>query len=65
LIEPGKATASRQAWRSTQAPSGTIRPLSSASGTNSAGATIPRVGCCQRNSASSPLMALLSRLTSG
>ena len=36
----------------TQRPIGTIRPRSSASGMNSIGGTRPRVGCCQRSSAS-------------
>ena len=37
---------------------GTISPVSSAIGMNSAGDTIPRSGCRQRNSASNPLTSL-------
>ena len=43
-----------QAWRRTQPPSGTIRPVSSASGMNSIGGTMPRVGWRQRTRASAP-----------
>ena len=50
--------ATRVAWRqavsSTHRPSGTIRPVSSASGMNDSGGTRPRTGCCQRTSASKP-----------
>ena len=45
---------SRQAWASTQRPSGTIWPVSSATGMNSAGTIMPRSGCFQRMSASTP-----------
>ena len=47
-------TASRQACVSIQSPSGTIRPLCSASGMNCAGDTDPIVGCTQRASSSAP-----------
>ncbi len=44
------------AWRvasvSTHRPISTMAPLSSASGMKSVGGTGPRVGCCQRSSAS-------------
>ncbi|MOA05865.1 hypothetical protein D3C78_1254750 [compost metagenome] len=44
----------RQASRSTQAPIGLIRPVSSASGMKRAGDTSPRCGWRQRISASTP-----------
>src|SRR5690349_3205121 len=47
----------RHASRSTQPPSGTMSPVSSASGMKSPGATMPRWGCCQRKSASAPQRA--------
>ena len=50
---PLDAPAGRRA-RSTQRPSGTIRPVSSASGMNASGRTRPRCGCIQRTSASTP-----------
>ena len=40
----------------TQLPSGPISPERSASGMNEPGITRPWVGCCQRNSASMPVM---------
>ncbi|MCY1446495.1 hypothetical protein D9M71_630690 [compost metagenome] len=45
----------RQASRSSQSPTWAIRPSSSSTGTNSAGAISPRRGCCQRSSASAPV----------
>ena len=57
--------ASRQAWLSTHSPSGTISPISSASGMNSAGDTRPRSGWRQRSSASKPTMAWRSRSICG
>ena len=57
--------ATRTAWRhacsSAHTPSGTMRPVSSASGTNSIGATRPRSGCSQRISASKPTSVPWSR----
>ena len=53
-----QTTARRQASRSTQVPSGTIRPVSSASEMNSPGPSRPRSGCCQRTSASRPTIVL-------
>ena len=53
-----QARACRQAVSSTQRPIGMIRPVSSASGMNDSGGTRPRVGCCQRTSASSPTIRL-------
>ena len=48
----------RRAWAqassSTHAPSRSTSPVSSASGMKPAGATSPRLGCCQRTSASNP-----------
>ena len=52
---PG-AHLARRPGRSTHSPSGTIRPVSSASGMNSSGGTSPCSGCCQRSSASTPTM---------
>ena len=48
------STTCRQARSSTQRPSGTTRPVSSASGMNASGLTRPRCGCIQRTSASTP-----------
>ena len=57
------------AWRHavsrTHRPSGMIRPVSSASGMNASGGTRPRVGCCQRTSASKPTISVLSSVTIG
>ena len=50
----GQVAASAQAVRSTQSPSSLIRPVSSATGMNSAGEIMPRSGWRQRNSASQP-----------
>ncbi len=49
-----QAAAVRQASRSTQAPISPMRPRSSATGTKRLGGTAPRVGDCQRSSASKP-----------
>ena len=46
--------ASSQARPIAQRPTGTISPISSSSGTNSAGKTTPRSGWFQRSSASTP-----------
>ena len=51
-----QAAAWRQAVCSTQRPSGTITPLSSATGMNSAGLTGPSSGQVQRVSTSRPVM---------
>ena len=65
----GRDRRQRAAWRQavsrTQRPSGTISPVSSASGMNAIGGTRPRVGCCQRTSASNPTTASVSRSTIG
>ena len=45
----GSAESARQAWSSTQRPSGTTMPVSSASGMNSDGGTRPRSRCSQRD----------------
>ena len=59
---PGTGVRQRApAGRPSRAPSGrsaTIRPVSSASGMNDSGGTSPRVGCCQRTSASKPTIRL-------
>ena len=44
----------RQAASSTQAPIGSMRPVSSASGMNWPGGMMPRTGSFQRSSASTP-----------
>ena len=62
---PGHPTASRQARWSTHSPSGTISPVSSATGMKAAGGTGPRTGWVQRISASSPVTRSPSRSTSG
>ena len=51
-------TASRQARRNTHSPSGTIRPVSSATEMKWPGAILPCTGWCQRTSASEPHCAL-------
>ena len=51
--------------RAPTSPIGTTRPVSSASGMNSAGAISPRSGCCQRSSASAPTQRASERLTIG
>ncbi|MPN57089.1 hypothetical protein SDC9_204783 [bioreactor metagenome] len=51
-----QALACWQALRRTRSPSGRMRPVSSAIGMNSAGETIPRSGCSQRTSASTPVI---------
>jgi hypothetical protein len=40
----GQVAASRHAWRSTHSPIWLMSPVSSATGMNSAGGTMPRVG---------------------
>ena len=61
----GQRAHSMQAWRSTQSPISTIRPISSATGMNSAGEIMPRSGCGQRSSASQVEMRLVCMLNSG
>jgi len=48
-----------QACRSTHSPSGTINPVSSATGMNCSGEIRPRTGWCQRTSASKPTISPL------
>ena len=60
LMSSGQVAASAQAVVSTHSPSWLIRPVSSATGMNSAGEIMPRSGWCQRSSASQPVI-LLSR----
>ena len=64
-ILPGQLAASLQAVVSTHSPSWLIRPVSSASGMNSAGEIMPRCGWRQRTSASQPVIALVCRLETG
>jgi hypothetical protein len=54
-----------QAVRSTNSPSGLISPVSSASGMNSTGETMPRVACFQRTSASMPIICWFSNAACG
>ncbi len=61
----GHLVHSAQALRSTQLPISTMRPISSAIGMNSAGETMPRSGCGQRNSASQVEIRLVRKLKSG
>ncbi len=61
----GQVIASRQAWRMTHSPIGTISPISSASGMKSAGETSPRSGCRQRIRASQPISFSLSSCNCG
>ena len=51
---PSQRASSRTPVRSTHCPIGSIKPVSSASGMNSAGEIMPRVGWFQRISASAP-----------
>ena len=53
------------AQRSTQAPNGTMRPLSSNSGMNSSGGTSPQASQLQRASASAPITRPSAALTCG
>ena len=62
---PGQAGACAPAVRSTQAPIGTISPVSSADGMKSFGGTRPRSGCRQRSSASTPTVRPLPSCTCG
>ena len=55
----------RQASRNVRRPMGTIMPVSSATGMNSAGRINPLRGCSQRTSASNPTIRPLSRQTVG
>ena len=50
-----------QAVSSTQAPMSTITPVSSARAMNSIGGMSPRVGCCQRSSASAAGISPVSK----
>ena len=61
----GHSAACRQAARSTYAPSGTMSPVSSASGMNSPGETTPRSGWRQRTSASKLRIVRLRASSSG
>jgi hypothetical protein len=54
-----------QASRNTHSPSGTISPVSSATGMKSIGEMKPRSGCCHRTRASKPRRAKPSRPTMG
>ena len=64
-ISPGQRRHSRQALYSTPLQIPTIKPISSATGMNSAGNTIPRSRCGQRSNASQAMMRLVFRLNSG
>lgn len=61
----GHFAARAQASRITQAPIGTIRPVSSATGTNSTGEMRPRFGWRHRSSASNEQMQFCSRSNKG
>ena len=54
-----------KAVRRTHSPSGTISPVSSASGTKASGPSSPCSGCCQRTSASNPRSVSSARSTTG
>ncbi|MEZ5133687.1 MAG: hypothetical protein R2699_01145 [Acidimicrobiales bacterium] len=66
---PGSAASHRRAWTQacsiTHRPMPTISPVSSATPMNSLGWRSPRSGCSQRSSASTPLMAPVTRSTTG
>ena len=55
----------RHASRSTKRPMATIRPVSSASGTNSDGITVPRAAWFQRTSASAATASPVASATIG
>ena len=65
-MSSGHFAASSHADLMTHSPSATIRPISSATGINSTGDTMPRSGWCQRSSASqqrtSPCVQIQHRL---
>ena len=56
---------SEAAWASTQEPSGTIWPVSSARAMNWSGCIIPHCGCGHRTSASNPASSPLVSVTIG
>ena len=59
------AAVCRQASARTQAPIGTMSPVSSAIGMNTSGGSGPCSGCCQRSSASVPTSAPVSQVDDG
>ena len=61
----GHCAASSQARLMTHSPSATISPISSATGMNSTGETMPRSGWCQRIRASQLCTSSASRFTTG
>jgi hypothetical protein len=62
---PGHWAALRQASISAHLPSGTMSPLSSATGMNTAGGTTPLTGWRHRANASKPDTALRRKFTIG
>src|SRR6185436_11143342 len=65
MVNSGHALPSTQARRSTQLPRSMINPLCSAIAMNSVGGISPRVGCFQRQSASTPTTVSPLLLTTG
>ncbi|MND01836.1 hypothetical protein D3C83_209850 [compost metagenome] len=65
LTVSGHAVAAAQAVVSTHSPSALMRPVSSACGMNAEGEIMPFSGWPQRIRASTPLIRLHSRLTTG
>ena len=61
----GQVAAVAQACLMTHSPSGTMKPISSASAMKAPGAIMPFSGWRQRISASKPLILLVSRWTTG
>jgi hypothetical protein len=60
-----QAVSCAQAARTTQWVNGSITAEDSANGMNSSGETVPRTGCCQRISASTPPISPESSHTFG
>ena len=55
-LRTGGIEAAKEVARNTRGPIDSISPLCSATSMNTEGATAPISGCCQRNSASAPMM---------
>src|SRR5664279_4731899 len=64
-MSDGHFMASAHAFLNAHSPRWTIRPISSATGMNSDGGTMPCFGCSQRINASNDVTFLVCKLTSG
>ena len=65
LTSLGHLAAVAHACRIAHSPSGTMKPISSATGMKALGGMMPFSGWRQRSRASTPLISLVSRLTTG